>query len=199
MRRLLACSLLALVSCGAAEAQEPPRQRTSHEVGLVKWVVVPETGERRDVWGARITAGLELPGGIWLDARCDVSALAGEFEAADPSTFKSGEAYAGLHFPWRTGHLEVAPAAVFGRVVAFDGEDAPERTSVWLAGVRLGAGKAGGPWVYVGAGEHGPSGPGTRALLSAHIPLGSFSGEVDYVSGRGGFVRVGVGVRVPGL
>lgn len=211
--RFLAVAFLATISmlmCSprrsvADDGQPPAPGPLSAEVSLVKWVVIPQAdaANRTDVWGARATAGLRLPGRIWFDARVDVSALAGEFEFGDPGTYKAVEGYVGFHRPFALGSIEVAPTAIVGRVWAFDdprpAEGGTGESEVALAGVRLKSAAAARAWVYLGAGVHRPSGPGARLLATAHLPVGAFSLELDYVGGEGGFVRAGIGVAVPGI
>lgn len=158
-----------------------------------------QEGQTDNTWGGRITGRLEgIPGRVIVVARFDFSALRPfDISAPDISALKTFESYIGVHRTIYTNRITLGPTMVLGRLSTFDGEGQlrVEHPSTAAGGIRIGYQRA---WLYAMAGEHQVAGTGIRLILAGQIPIfSSFGIAGDYVSGSGGFFRLGATVKVP--
>lgn len=212
-RVALVVQLVALLLCipgaRAGWAQEKPTDAPTFRGGYMWRQLVVQgvqgshgiyEAERGDFWGGRLVAGLGL-GRFGAELRLDVAGLKDQFNPQDPTTFKTLEAYAALHFVAAArGGLQVGPALVVGSITSFDvdeGQPAWSGVGVDLAGcgVRLG-GFGSEVFLLVARTRYLALDPATRLVFAAHVRLTDQLYAVgDAVSGQDGFVRVGIAVR----
>lgn len=200
---VLAALLLLPLSAPAEDIQDV-ELRASTFLGVYTWqqviwqyVKTSDAGyraERGDFLGGRLVGGLGL-GRFGVEVRLDVAGLKQQFAADNPSTYTTLETYGAAHYVLteREG-LQLGPVAVGGSV-ANRQSDGGIGFDLWGGGLRV-AGYGAEFHVVAARHDYLPLG-GWRLSLSAHLPIVSkLYGVGDIVSGRDGYARVGLAVRL---
>jgi hypothetical protein len=205
--------LLVLVAAlaGSPAMAQAPVVETNLYAGrllILDWQHGPTDGGSK-LWTARMTSTVRLKGGLQLGARGDVTAL----EQIDPTTLdlsaaRSLEGYAGLSRPWAVGGgLTIGPALVAGTLVPTGQRGQP----TYGAGARFAFGRS---WLYALVGTNraadssgldewahtrngDPPDGEIRLIVAGSIELHRVALVGDLVGGPGGYVRLGLLVRVP--
>lgn len=149
--------------------------------------------ERGNFLGGRLVGGIGF-GRVGAELRVDVAGLKGEFDVENPETYATLETFANIHFvAFTRAGMQVGPFIAAGSVASEESQGIG--LDLWGAGVRL-AGH--GAEFHAAFARHDYLvGGGWRVSLSAHVPLkGVLYGVGDIVSGRTGFARVGLAVRL---
>lgn len=206
--------LIFLLSLGAAYGQDAPQapkptDAPTFSAGYMWRQVVVQgvpdaegawSGQRGDVFGGRVVAGLGF-GRVGFEVRLDASGLKDQFNLQDPSTFKTLELYAAAHVvAYGAKGVQLGPALVMGSITSFDTEPGQPQWSGFGADLVAGGARVGGfgseVYVLVGRTTYLAEDPKVRAVLAVHVRLTNQLYAVgDAVTGRDGFVRAGIAVR----
>ncbi len=207
MRTLPGLALLFLAASVAAQEVKPaPAEDPAHAptfLGVYAWKqalwqYVPDAegtyrSSRGDPWGGRVVGGLGL--GRWgVDLRLDVSGLKDEFSLEDPETFQTFETYGAAYYVAAVQEgFQIGPIGVVGTINTEVSQGV--EVNMYAAGVRLGGY---GSEFHLLVGKHDYLiGEEWRFSLSGHIPIaGTVYAVGDLVSGKGGFARLGIAVRI---
>lgn len=161
------------------------------------------TVRRGDVWGGRLAGGLGI-GRLGIGGRLDISGLKDQFDLNDPTTYTTVEAYGTATYYLAEAYgMTLAVEGALGAVTGIEGGDGkttgplPNGPSFYGVGLRIGDSTRGSS-ARVGVAHHGAlAEPGrARLYLSGQAPINDRLWVVgDAISGRDGYVRVGVAVR----
>lgn len=191
---------------GEGSAALPARSFSWASYSYTQTQIQSNVEDQRLIIGARIGARVPLPGGAWLAARADASALGdgqaiGERPPVDifrPETYQTLEGHVAL---WAPVSGPVSAVGLFGAAVALlNGRPDPadRYPLMYGGGARVDVGSA---WAIAAVGVHQASGDGLRLLVAAHVPLGGGATAAiadGALGGEGSFVRAGVAVRIGG-
>jgi hypothetical protein len=154
-----------------------------------------------DLWALRLVGSLELPLGIRLGARGDLTSLSQiDPESLDVTSLRSAEGYVSLSWSRRLAGLEVGPALALGALIPVESGAQWVYQGLFAGGARIGRGRS---WAYLMAGSDGAADAasltsgGVRFIGAASIEFRRFAAVADWVSGSGGRKRAGVLFRIP--
>jgi hypothetical protein len=200
---------LAMVIAPTLTAQQPPAPSPLDQPLAGAWVttavMIPASGglgARDELAGGRLHLRIPvaLGGRLAILGRGDAITLPGEDAGGDLGGVRALEAYLGVEAVFASARgFDLAGAAVAGRTLPFAAEiGAPRADELRIAGGGLIAHHlSSGAWLALLVGQHEAAGPGTRAIVSAHVPIRKgFAVLVDYVSGSQGWLRPGVAYGV---
>lgn len=165
------------------------------------WVTKSVTfteGERDDYFGGRAHLRYAVAKGFAVVGRADVVTVSGANPFKDLGSAKAIDAYLGVEYILlnRKGFL-VGPLVAYGESFPIAQEPGDLRETQSLAGAGAVLHHKSGAFALVLLGKYDAAGPGTRVLMSGHAPIkAGFSFLADYVSGAGGWTRLGAAYKV---